>query len=99
MVQVAENWADVEGTVAHVRADERQAGFTPVELRVKATSSVADWPNMFVEEVGRTVLVDIPDGVVNEHDIGPGSAIALRVRRTSADRSTAEPSRVRVEPM
>jgi len=51
-VQIAENWADLEGDVRSVTHGSDVNGFDVVELDVQATRDVGAFPNFFAQSVG-----------------------------------------------
>ena len=63
MVQVVENWADIEGEVRSVR-DSELKGYRTVEMLLKDAKAVEDFPNLLKQRVGEVIAVNVPESRV-----------------------------------
>ena len=82
MVQIVENWADVEGEVT--RTSERH-GAMELELEVGAAHPVAGYPNLLADDVGRRIAI-VLTGDAATRPPEPGARVRCRVRKAGLDR-------------
>jgi len=67
MVQVVENWADIEGEVRSVR-DSELKGYRTVEMLLKDAKAVEDFPNLLKQRVGEVIAVNVPESRVESFE-------------------------------
>lgn len=79
MVQIIENWAEMEGTVAAAPAPSDRPGLMRLELFVDSVRDVESFPNLLAEREHQRVEVLLP-GAVPEA-LQEGSRVRVRVRR------------------
>jgi hypothetical protein len=88
MVQVIENHAEISGELLSVAPHAEKLGFVELQVRVAAARNVDDWPNLFVRDVGETIVV-----VARENSAAaaarPGP-VTLRVKKTGPGKAFAE---------
>ena len=93
MVQVVENWADIEGEVQGVR-DSVLNGFKTVEMLVKNTKAVENFPNLLEQRVGEIIAVDVPEprgeSLQKAYEAGQPQVV-WRVRLAGPNRFFAHP--------
>lgn len=88
MVQLVENHAVVAGDLLGVEDDAARPGFVSLRLCVREVQGIADMPNFFAGDVGRTIILTARrDSAVAKRR--PGS-IRLRARKTGPTTSFAE---------
>ena len=80
MVQIVENWTDVEGVVTAVRAKSGLPGQGIVRIAVSQASDVDTRPNFLKERVGETVDIHIGARAIEAYHLRPGNHIVVRTR-------------------
>jgi hypothetical protein len=93
VVQVVENWADIEGEIRGVRPGELR-GYKTVDVLVKDATDVDDFPNLLRQRMGEVIAVNVPEPraetLREAHESGR-SNIACRVRLAGPNRFFAHP--------
>src|ERR671910_225001 len=88
MVQVIENWADIEGEIQSVR-DSELKGYKTVEVLVKDAKAVENFPNLLKERRGEVIPVNVPEPAVETlqeaYEAGQ-SQVTCRVRLAGPSR-------------
>ena len=82
MVQVVENWADIEGEIRSVRDGELR-GYKSVEVLVNDAKAVENFPNLLEQRKGEVITVNVPESraeTLQEAYESGHSQIACRVR-------------------
>jgi hypothetical protein len=79
MVQMMENWAQVEGETRSV--DDKDERFVTVRLAVDRIADVPGFANLFNEAPGAEVAIDVPRELASRLDVAPGRRLSLQVRR------------------
>jgi hypothetical protein len=79
VVQIVENWADVEARVLSVRDDPSRPGARLASLEVTAVHDVASFPNLLKHAAGSRLDVVVPETMPGSIDAG--SVVRCRVRR------------------
>jgi hypothetical protein len=80
MVQVIENWAELDGRLLAMQDDESRPGHKRVSLEVRAVRPVAPYPNLLQEAAGKTIEVILPDDVARSLELG--SDLRCRARKS-----------------
>jgi hypothetical protein len=93
MVSMAENWADVAGTVARVAPSERE-GFVAVDVAVDRVEPVAGVANLLEGTEGQTVTVQLPVELADSAGVEVGAPVAWRLRRGGLEDVFADPDRL-----
>lgn len=93
MVSMAENWADVDGTVARVAPSERE-GFVAVDVAVDRVAPVAGVANLLEGTEGETVTVQLPSELAEAAGVAVGAPVAWRLRRGGLHDVFADPDRL-----
>jgi hypothetical protein len=96
MVQIIENWADVEGVVVGTRPNPELAQFVAVQLTVDRVVPVNGFPNLFSAMSGQTLDVNVPQQLANLADLAPGRHVRVRVRKGGPGAAFAHPEHVQV---
>lgn len=95
MVQVVENWADIEGEVRSVRNSELE-GYKTVEMLVKDAKAVDAFPNLLKQRVGQLIAVNVPESRAESFQKARESGqprVTCRVRLAGPTRFFAHPER------
>ena len=93
MVQVVENWADIEGEIRGVR-ESKLKGYKTVEMLVEDAKAVEDFPNLLKQRVGQVIAVNVPEPRAESFQKAYESGqpqVALRVRLAGPTRFFAHP--------
>jgi hypothetical protein len=93
MVQVIENWADIEGEIQSVR-DSELKGYKTVEVLVKDAKAVENFPNLLKQRRGEVIAVNVPEPTaetLQEAYESGQSQVACRVRLAGPTRFFAHP--------
>jgi hypothetical protein len=93
VVQVIENWADIEGEIQTVR-DSELKGYKIIEVLVKDAKAVGNFPNLLEQRRGEVIPVYVPEPravtVQEAYDSGQ-SQVACRVRLAGPTRFFVHP--------
>ena len=92
MVQIVENWAEVEGRVVQVRPAAGLAGFSTVELDVEHVQPVEGFPNFFAG--GGRIAVNVQQDALTAAGLREGRLARLRIRRGGLTSNFAHPDHV-----
>lgn len=84
MVQVIENWAELDGCLLVMQDDESRPGYKRASMQVHAVEPVACYPNLLQEVVGKTIEIILPDDVARSLELGGN----LRCRARKSDPTT-----------
>ena len=79
MVQIVENWSQVQGRVVGVVPASGPNGFSAVQLDVHAAATVDGFPNLLARHVGERLDIFVPDALA--HTLSVGQHVAWRARR------------------
>lgn len=82
MVQIVENWAEVEGVVTRVGEGD---GRPELEIEVESAQEVAGYPNLLADHVGRLITIILADDAT-ELRPEPGDRVRCRVRKAGSER-------------
>jgi hypothetical protein len=96
MVQVVENWSDIEGEVRSVR-DSELKGYKTVEMFVEDAKAVEAFPNLLKQRVGEVIAVNVPEPRVESFQEAYQSGhprVTCRVRLAGPTRFFAHPERL-----
>jgi hypothetical protein len=96
MVQIVENWSEIEGDVREVRPDPELPGHLVATVEVSEAKPVAraeggEFPNLLAEAAGGTIDIHVPEAAAAEHQLAAGRRLSARVRRATPTRSFADP--------
>jgi hypothetical protein len=80
VVQVVENWTDVEGEVRAVDPHPSLEGYRSVRLAVVGAQPVPGVRDLVSQYVGQELAVAVPAEVTDRIDAAPGSRVRWRVR-------------------
>src|SRR4051812_30257797 len=99
MVQVVENWTQVEGVVQAVAPDSASPEHAAVDLAVDAVAPVRgddgrEFPNLLADAAGSTVTVVVARASAPAGALEPRRRLRLRVRRAGPQRIVAHPEHV-----
>ena len=102
MVQIVENWSQIEGEVRSVRPDPELPGYLVASVQVVSADPVskpegADFPNLLAESAGKAVEIHFPERAAAENQVAAGRRVSARVRRATPTRSFADPRHLSVE--
>ena len=102
MVQVAENWSRVRGTVQAVKPDRELAGHVVLTVAVEAAEPVEKpdggaYPNMLARTVGTAVDLTVRADSVAHTGLQEGRRISARAQLSSPARAFVDPGDLRVE--
>ena len=81
MVQMIENWAEIEGTLTNLAASPRLSDFVVADVEVATVTSVEGFRNLLEDAAGTTLHVNLPAQVADAAGLRPGVRVAMRVRR------------------
>ena len=79
-VQIAPNWADIEGAVAAVEAAKERPGFLALTIELRTVRPVDGFLCM-VDKGDRRIEVLIPADLARDLKLAAGDRLACRVRR------------------
>ena len=96
MVQVVENWADIDGVIRGTEPDAQVDGFVLMRVEVRGVSPVPGFPNLFAGAEGTTIAVAVPPTAPAIGDLTPGRTVRCRVRKATPTKSFADPARIAV---
>jgi hypothetical protein len=96
MVQIIENWSEIEGDVREVRPDPELPGHLVATVAVSGSKPVArpdgsEFPNLLAESAGDTIDIHVPEAAAAEHQLAAGRHVSARVRRATPTRSFVDP--------
>jgi hypothetical protein len=96
MVQIVENWSEIEGEIRAVRPDPELPGHLVATVQVDDAKPVTDqaggeYPNLFAQFAGEAVDIHVPEAAAAEHQVAAGRRLSARVRRATPDRSFVDP--------
>lgn len=91
MVQIVENWSDLEGKIEEIKPSSLSEKFVKVRLSVDHVEPVAGFANLLSESAGKKVTIEIPQTAAEE--LKKGQAITFRVRRAGVDKLFAHPDK------
>lgn len=80
MVQIVENWADVEGVVIAVQSQSDLPGQCVVRLTVRRARDVDARPNFLKDRIGETIDIHLSAGTCRDYELQPGLHIVIRTR-------------------
>jgi hypothetical protein len=80
-MQIHENWADIEGTLLDGHPSRTRKGFVDLTIAVEDVHAVESYPNFLTDRAGRTIVVSIPEAVVDAATLVKGARVKVRVRR------------------
>jgi hypothetical protein len=81
MVQMIENWSDVEATVVAVETSGAIEGHGTLRLEIGAVAPVEGFADLMADYPGRTVDVQVRRALLDRLDPQPGDRLRLRLRR------------------
>ena len=81
MVQIRENWTDLEGEIVDVRPSPRRPGFVDVEVRVDAAAPVESFADFLGDRVGQALVVQFRERCLEGRSLGRGRRLCVRARR------------------
>lgn len=79
-VQIAPNWADIEGTITGMAESTQHQGYTVVTIDLRSVRPVEGFLCM-VKLEDRKVDVAVPSEIVRDLKLETGDPVACRVRR------------------
>jgi hypothetical protein len=96
MVQIIENWSEIEGDVQEVRPDPELPGHLIATVQVADAKPVVkpdggEFPNLLAESTGGTLEIHVPESAAAENGLAAGRRLSARVRRATPTRSFADP--------
>jgi hypothetical protein len=96
MVQIIENWSEIEGDVREVRPDPELPGHLIATVDVNDAKPVprpegGEFPNLLADAAGGTVDVHVPESTAAQHQLAAGRRLKARVRRATPTRSFVDP--------
>jgi hypothetical protein len=98
MVQIVENWAEVEGRIESVERAAPVAGHALVRIKVERVSAVKGFPNLLADRAGTELDVLVRDETLPKLDLGPGQRFEARVRRAGLHKVYAHPDFITTGP-
>jgi len=97
MVQVVENWADVQAEVRSVRSAPDLPSHVIAEMHVDAVTAVAGFPNLLADTKDTVIEVRVPKELAHERGLAAGSKVKCRLRLGGPQRIFAHPDRFDVD--
>lgn len=102
MVQVAENWSRVRGTIQAVSPDRELPGHVVLTVAIEAAEPVAKpdggaYPNMLARTVGTDVDLTVRGDAVARTNLHEGRRISARAQLSSPTRAFLDPDNLRVD--
>ncbi len=94
VVQVVENWAQVEGVVRGRERSPVGTALVSVILAVSRVDDVEGFPNLLHEAVGRDLGVLMPAAAADRAELRDGACARCRVRKASPALHFADPGTV-----
>jgi hypothetical protein len=99
MVQIVENWSDIEGEIQEVRPDPELPGHLVATVQVSDAKPVpkpdgGEYPNLLAEATGGTVDIHVTEEAAARQQLAAGRRVSARVRRATPTRSFADPERL-----
>jgi hypothetical protein len=96
MVQIVENWSEIQGDVEEVRPDPELPGHLVAKVRVEEALPVpspdgGEYPNLLADAAGQTIDIHVTETAAAEHQLAAGRRLSARVRRATPTRSFADP--------
>lgn len=79
MVQIVENWSQVQGRVTAIAPASGLSGFSVVQVDVQSAATVDGFPNMLARHLGERLDIFVPDA--SAQSLAVGQHITWRARR------------------
>lgn len=79
-MQIAENWAEIRGTIVRCEESERGPEFTVVYIDVREVRDVPGFKNLARQHAERLLPVHIPSELCIKIGLKPAMTIACRVK-------------------
>jgi hypothetical protein len=79
MVQIVENHAEIAGRLLDVAPSADRPGFVILRIEVRETHEIEDWPNLFTNDIGKTIEVLAREG--SEAAAAKPGPIRLKVKK------------------
>ena len=96
MVEIVENWADIEGSVREVAAASEVPGFVKASVDLERTADVEGFRNLLASSNGTVITVLVPSAIADERGLQPGTRLVARARRARPDRTFVHPDHIEV---
>jgi hypothetical protein len=90
MVQVVENRSQVRGRVVGIAPHPTLGGYVTIDLALSHVEAVPGYANMFGDQVGSVVRVNVPTDEVLSNALAGGDVISARIRRAGPQAVFAE---------
>ena len=90
MVQVVENRSHVRGRVMNVAPHPTMDGYAVVDLALSDVAPVSGYANLFGQETGKVVSVNVPLEEARSHGLTAGDELSARIRRAGPQAVFAE---------
>lgn len=84
MVQIKENWTDIEGSLISLDSGIETDRFSTVQVKVSATASVLNFTSFLEDTMGKTIIIHVPKEIVHRMKFNVGSQIKCRIRKTES---------------
>lgn len=96
MVQIVENWADIEGRVDQVAPAPDDPSMVAVSVALDMADDVEGFRNLLADSRGSVVTVLLRSDIASERGLVPGTRLVARARRSGPDRTFVHPEHVEV---
>ena len=96
MVQIVENWADIEGSVQNVDRASEIPGFVKASVELERVTDVEGFPNLLASLNGAVITVFVPSELAEEQGLQPGTRLVARARRARPGRTFVHADHVEV---
>ena len=83
MVNIIENYAHAEGIVRSIKQHDKLPGYHQIELELRTSKNIGSFPNLAKADEGKTVLVNIKDEDLKQHNIEIGQPFSREIRKFS----------------
>ena len=95
-MQIVENWSDIVGEVKGHHPSQSTAGFTTLKIAVKDVKPVKGFSNLLQKAKGETLEVNVPNDIIGDFDLKPGTIVSGRVRRAGLKNIFAHPEHFKI---
>lgn len=96
MVEIVENWADIEGSVRDAGLASEMPGFVKASVDIERAADVEGFRNLLADSTGAVVTVFVPSALADERGLQPGRRLVARVRKAGPDGTFVHPDHVEV---
>jgi hypothetical protein len=90
MVQIKENWSDIEGEVSELLPNPADPSFAIAKVKVNASAPVGSFANLLEKDIGKEISVRVPN--LSVEGLAPGHRILMRVRQAGIGQYFSHPN-------